>query len=127
MNVLFVDDSKTMRDIQAAAVATLGPLAATEAADGLEALKAIAAAAVPFDLILVDWNMPNMNGLELLKAVRKTDRRTPMIMVTTEGEKDRVMEAIRAGANNYVLKPFDAEDLIAKVRSTLAKAKAKAA
>ena len=65
-----------------------------------------------------------MNGLEMVTEVRKTDRRTPMIMVTTEGEKDRVLGAIKAGANNYVLKPFKPEDLVAKVTATLAKVKA---
>jgi len=124
MNVLLVDDSKTMRNIQKAALATLGAVTTSEAADGVEGLKAIAAATAPFDLILVDWNMPNMNGLEMVQAVRKADRRTPIIMVTTEGEKERVLEAIRAGANNYVLKPFKPEDFIGKVQATLAKAKA---
>ena len=124
MNVLLVDDSKTMRNIQKAALATMGAVTTTEAADGVEGLKAISAAAAPFDLILVDWNMPNMNGLEMVTEVRKTDRRTPMIMVTTEGEKDRVLGAIKAGANNYVLKPFKPEDLVAKVTATLAKVRA---
>jgi two-component system chemotaxis response regulator CheY len=124
MNVLLVDDSKTMRNIQKMALATLGAVSVTEAADGVEGLRAVAAAAAPFDLMLVDWNMPNMNGLEMVGKVRQTNKRTPIIMVTTEGEKDRILEAIRAGANNYVLKPFKAEDLVAKVQATLAKAKA---
>ena len=124
MNVLLVDDSRTMRTIQKNALAALGPVTCVEAADGAEGLKAIAAAAAPFDLMLVDWNMPNLNGLEMVTAVRQTDRRTPIIMVTTEGEKDRVLEAVRAGANNYVLKPFKPEDLVAKVQLTLARAKA---
>jgi two-component system chemotaxis response regulator CheY len=126
MNVLLVDDSKTMRNIQKAALATLGAVTTSEAADGVEGMKAIAAAPAPFDLILVDWNMPNMNGLEMVQAVRKTDRRTPIIMVTTEGEKERVIEAIKAGASNYVLKPFKTEDFVAKIQVTLAKAKAAA-
>ncbi len=130
MNVLLVDDSKTMRNIQKSALAQLGAVTCTEAGDGLEGLKAIAAAAAasggkaPFDLMLVDWNMPNMNGLEMVGKVRQTDKRTPIIMVTTEGERDRVLEAVRMGANNYVLKPFKPEDLVAKVQATLAKLKA---
>ena len=124
MNVLLVDDSKTMRNIQKNALTTMGPFTCAEAGDGVEALKAIAAATAPFDLMLVDWNMPNMNGLELVAKVRQTDRRTPIIMVTTEGERDRILEAVRAGANNYVLKPFKPEDLVAKVQATLAKLKA---
>ena len=126
MNVLLVDDSKTMRNIQKAALATMGAVTTVEAGDGVEGIKAIAAAgaAAPFDLMLVDWNMPNMNGLEMVAKVRAAGVRTPIIMVTTEGERDRVLEAIRAGANNYCLKPFKPEDLVAKIQATFAKLKA---
>ena len=126
MNVLLVDDSKTMRNIQKAALATMGPVTTVEAGDGIEGIKAIAAAgaAAPFDLMLVDWNMPNMNGLEMVAKVRAAGVRTPIIMVTTEGERDRVLEAVRAGANNYCLKPFKPEDLVAKIQATFAKLKA---
>lgn len=124
MNVLLVDDSKTMRNIQKMALATMGAVTVVEAGDGVEGLKAIAASPTPFDLMLVDWNMPNMNGLEMVAQVRQTNKRTPIIMVTTEGEKDRVLEAIRTGANNYMLKPFKPEELVAKIQATLAKLKA---
>ncbi len=125
MNILLVDDSKTMRTIQKTALATLAPgVVFAEAGDGLEALKVIAATPGGFNLALVDWNMPNMNGLELVAKVRQTDRKTPIVMVTTEGERERVVEALKAGANNYMLKPFKAEELLAKVQQTLAKAAA---
>lgn len=125
MNILLVDDSKTMRTIQKTALASVAPgVTFGEAADGLEALKVIAATPGGFNLALVDWNMPNMSGLELVAKVRQTDRKTPIIMVTTEGERERIVEALKAGANNYMLKPFKADELLAKVQQTLAKAAA---
>ena len=60
-------------------------------------------------LVLVGWNMPNMDGITLVRKIRETDQTLPLIMVTTEAEKGRVMEAIKAGVNNYVVKPFTAE------------------
>ena len=97
-----------------------------EAGDGLEALSVIASTAGGFDLMMVDWNMPNMDGITLVKKVRETDKKTLMIMATTEAEKSRVLDAIRAGVNNYVVKPFTPEGLLEKVSQTLAKAKAAA-
>jgi two-component system chemotaxis response regulator CheY len=124
MNILLVDDSKTMRNIQKKVLTALGSVTFTEAGDGLEALAAIANKTAPFDLVLVDWNMPNMNGLQLVTKIRETDKKTLLIMATTEAEKQRVLDALRAGVNNYVLKPFTPESLMEKVQSTLAKAKA---
>ena len=71
------------------------------------------------DLMLVDWNMPNMDGLTLVKKVRETDKAVPIIMVTTEAEKARVITAIKAGVNNYVIKPFTVESLAEKINQTL--------
>jgi two-component system chemotaxis response regulator CheY len=79
-----------------------------------------------FDLIMIDWNMPNMDGITLVKKIRETDKTTPLIMATTEAEKTRVMEALKAGVNNYVIKPFTPEILVEKVRATLEKLKAAA-
>ena len=123
MKILLVDDSKTMRTIQKKTLEVLPGAAFTEAGDGVEALAAIAEAG-KFDLILVDWNMPNMDGHTLVTRVRQADKRTPMIMCTTEAEKSRVLEAIKAGVNNYVVKPFTPETLMDKVRQTLEKAAA---
>ena len=64
-----------------------------------------------FDVILMDWNMPNMLGIDAVKAIREKGNTTPILMVTTEGEKSNVVKAIQAGANNYLVKPFNAEDL----------------
>jgi len=124
MNILLVDDSKVMRNIQKKALAALGDVTFAEAGDGVEALAVIAQNPAGFSLVLVDWNMPNMNGLELITKIRATDKKTLLIMVTTEAEKDRVLEALRAGANNYMIKPFTPDALVEKVRGTLAKLRA---
>jgi two-component system chemotaxis response regulator CheY len=124
MNILLVDDSKTMRNIQKKSLTALGPVEFAEAGDGVEALNVIAASAgKPFTAILIDWNMPNMDGLTLIKKIRETDKATPLIMATTEAEKGRVMDALKAGVNNYVVKPFTPETLLEKVKQTLDRAK----
>lgn len=121
MKILLVDDSRTMRNIQKRSLEALGTVEIFEAGDGLEALTVIASVPQGFDLIMVDWNMPNMDGITLVRRIREKDKKTPMIMATTEAEKTRVIEAIKAGVNNYVVKPFTPEGLMEKVRSTLAK------
>lgn len=126
MKILLVDDSKTMRNIQKKVLEGLGPTEFAEAGDGLEALSAIAATPSGFNLILVDWNMPNMDGHTFVTRVRANDKKTPMIMCTTEAEKTRVVEALKAGVNNYVVKPFTPEVLLEKVKTTLEKLKAAA-
>jgi two-component system chemotaxis response regulator CheY len=123
MDILLVDDSQMMRNIQRKILTSLGDkVTFTEAADGLEALTAIAAKQGGFQLILIDWNMPNMDGITLVDRIRKTDKKTPLLMVTTESEKTRILEAIKAGVNNYALKPFTPEALLDKVRTTMSKA-----
>jgi len=119
MKILLVDDSRTIRNIQKNTLKTLGHTDVTEAADGLEALTCLAKETP--DLMLVDWNMPNMDGITLIKKVRETDKALPIIMVTTEAEKTRVLEAVKAGVNNYVVKPFTAETLSEKIEQTMAK------
>jgi two-component system chemotaxis response regulator CheY len=126
MKILLVDDSRTMRNIQKKILETLGGVEFAEAGDGLEALTCVAAAGGTFDLALVDWNMPNMDGLTFVRKVRETNKTMPMVMVTTEAEKQRVIDAIKAGVNNYVIKPFTPEGLMEKVQQTLAKLKAAA-
>jgi two-component system, chemotaxis family, chemotaxis protein CheY len=127
VKVLLVDDSRTMRNIQKNVLKTMGDIEATEAGDGLEALTAIAMNPGGFDLMLFDWNMPNMDGLSLVKRVRDKDRTTPIIMVTTEAEKVRIIDAIKSGVNNYVIKPFTPDVLVERIKQTLDKAKATAA
>ncbi|MGE5607774.1 MAG: response regulator [Bacillota bacterium] len=126
MKVLLVDDSRTMRNIQKKVLGALGPVEFSEAGDGVEALSVIAATPTGFDLVLVDWNMPNMDGHTLVQKIREKDKKTPLIMVTTEAEKTRVIDAIKAGVNNYVVKPFTPEALLERVNQTLAKLKAAA-
>ena len=126
MNILLVDDSRTMRNIQKKVLGAISGVTFSEAGDGLEALTVIASQPSGFDLLLVDWNMPNMNGLELVTKIRQTDKKTLLIMATTEAEKHRVLDALRAGVNNYVVKPFTPEALLEKVQQTLAKAQAQA-
>ena len=125
MKILLVDDSKTMRNIQKRSLESMGG-EFSEANDGLEALTVIAGTPGGFDLVLVDWNMPNMDGITLVGRIRETDKKTPLIMVTTEAEKQRIVDAIKAGVNNYVLKPFTPPALAEMVTQTLERATAAA-
>ncbi len=119
MKILLVDDSRTMRNIQKSVLGQLGHTEVEEACDGQDALSKVWA--YEPDLLLVDWNMPNMNGLEFVKAFRQKDKATPIIMVTTETEKSRVIEAIKAGVNNYVVKPFTPDLLSQRIAETMEK------
>ncbi len=120
MKVLLVDDSRTMRNIWKKIISGMDGVEITEAEDGQKGLEAFNANG-PFDLILLDWNMPNMDGLTLLKKIRESNKSTAVIMVTTEAEKTRIIEAIKAGANNYVVKPFTPDTLMGKIQETLKK------
>jgi two-component system, chemotaxis family, chemotaxis protein CheY len=120
MKILLVDDSRTIRNIQKNVLGQLGHSEILEAGDGVEALQVLKTSRP--DLMLVDWNMPNMDGLTLVKKVREVDKDLPIIMCTTEAEKARVLEAIKAGVSNYVVKPFTAETMAEKIEQTLAKA-----
>ena len=126
MKVLLVDDSKTMRSIQKKILEQLGEVEFSEAGDGVEGLAILTAAPGTFGLVVIDWNMPNMDGITLVQKIRETDKKTPLVMATTEAEKSRVLEAIRAGVNNYVVKPFTPELLLEKVQATLTRMKAAA-
>ncbi|MCH7992956.1 MAG: response regulator [Planctomycetes bacterium] len=119
MKILLVDDSKTIRNIQKNALKQIGFEDVAEAADGLEALTEIANGRP--DLMIVDWNMPNMDGITLVRKVRETDKSLPMIMCTTEAEKQRVVEAIKAGVNDYIVKPFTPDGLMEKINRVLGK------
>ena len=122
MKVMLVDDSRTIRNIQKNVLAQIGHTDIMEAGDGVEALKLLETDTP--DLMLVDWNMPNMDGITLIRKVRETNKKTPIIMCTTEAQKDRVIEAIKAGVNNYVVKPFNVESLSEKIDQTMSKIQA---
>ena len=115
MKALVVDDSMTIRRIVIKALAIVGISETVEAGDGTEALAALGTQ--DFDVVLLDWNMPKLTGIDTLRAIRKAGKTTPVIMVTTEAEKGRVIEAIKSGANDYLIKPFSPDQLAAKVRN----------
>ena len=112
-NVLVADDSSTMRKIILRALRSAGVSTAVEAADGEEAVALFSAGA--FSLVLTDWNMPGKTGLEVTEAIRAQDAKVPIIMITTEAEKGRVLQAIQAGVTDYLVKPFTAEVFCKKV------------
>ncbi len=121
MKILLVDDSRTMRTIQKLALAKIGLEQVTEAENGKLALAMLAAE--KFDLVLMDWNMPEMSGIEALKKIKADPmlKSIPVIMVTSESEKSRIVEALQAGATNYLVKPFQTEALCEKLKAFLKK------
>lgn len=119
MKIMLVDDSRTMRNVQKCILSQLGHHNIIEAENGLDALTRCNAESP--DLILLDWNMPQMDGLTFLVEFRKKDKDVPVIMVTTEAERARVVEAIKAGVNNYIVKPFTPDILHQRIEETLGK------
>jgi two-component system chemotaxis response regulator CheY len=91
----------------------------TEASDGGKAWEAMSVASPPIGLVISDWNMPNTTGLDLLKRVRADGRygRTPFVLVTAEAEKHQIVEAVKAGVSNYVIKPFTTDGLKDKLEA----------
>ena len=116
MKVLLVDDSGTMRSIQKRCLIKLGVAEGdiADAENGQVALQLFEAG--QFDLVLSDWNMPVMDGLTLLKEIRQRNTTIPVIMITTESERSRVVAAIQAGASDYLVKPFTQDDLNGKLQ-----------
>ncbi len=119
MHALVVDDSRAMRMILRRTLTRLG-FTVVEAADGQQGMDALAAAETLPDVALVDWNMPVMNGLEFIQAVRKQReyRAMTIMMVTTESEHGQIVRALAAGAHEYVIKPFG-DDVIEEKLSML--------
>ena len=114
MKVLIVDDSLMMRKILSGALTKAGVKETIQATNGKEAVE-ILAKDTTIDLVLMDWNMPVMMGIDAVREIRAANNPVPIVMVSTETERDRVMEAINAGANDYLAKPFGAKDIIAKL------------
>jgi two-component system chemotaxis response regulator CheY len=122
MRFLIVDDSSTMRRIIINTLTKLGYDSFLEAGNGREGLDRLAAG--PVDLVITDWNMPEMNGIDFVRNLRATEqgKNVPILMVTTNAANDDVSEALRAGVNNYVVKPFTAETLKEKIVAAFAHA-----
>ncbi|MEA1968755.1 MAG: response regulator [Thermodesulfobacteriota bacterium] len=119
IKVLIVDDFATMRRILKNILKQIGFKNLLEADDGTTALEVMEKQVV--DLVISDWNMPKMTGLELLKTIRadKQYARVPFLMVTAEAQKQNVIEAVQAGVSNYVVKPFTAEAISEKLGKIL--------
>ncbi|MDT3693015.1 MAG: response regulator [Mucispirillum sp.] len=114
-SIITVDDSSTMRRIIKNTLQKLGFETILEAGNGVEALEVMSKNKV--DMIVTDWNMPEMDGLTFVKAVRAKDeyKDLPILMITTEAAKEDILTALRSGVNNYVVKPFTPETLQEKV------------
>ena len=127
MPIMVVDDFSTMRRIVKTCLRQIGFENVTEAEDGAVALQKLKVSG-PFSLVISDWNMPNMMGIDLLKAVRSDDKlkTIPFVMVTAEAQQENVIEAARAGVSNYIVKPFTADALQTKLEAVFAKRKAAA-
>ncbi|MDQ1257834.1 MAG: two-component system, chemotaxis family, chemotaxis protein CheY [Candidatus Hydrogenedentes bacterium] len=115
---LVVDDSVVIRHTLVGILKQhLDMVRVDEACDGQEAVDAVCRE--DYDIILMDWNMPNLSGIDAVRAIRALGKATPIVMVTTESEKLRILDAIDAGANKYVLKPFTEELLIDRIKKAL--------
>lgn len=121
MNILIVDDSRIMRNIVKNSLSknkgfSFFPVEANNGQDALDLIKKGG-----IDLLLVDWNMPKLNGLELVQKLRALDeyKTLPIIMITSEAAKYNVIEAVKAGVNDYLIKPIQDKDLIKKIEQVM--------
>ena len=121
MNILVVDDYQTMRKVVGHLLKKLGFQSIDEAGDGTEALKVLRESGKTYGLIVSDWNMEPMTGLQLLREVRADAKlkKTPFIMVTAESKAENVIAAKEAGVSNYIVKPFNEVTLKQKMASVL--------
>ena len=122
MKILIVDDSSVMRKVIKAAADVLD-LETEEAQDGVEALDKLSEDHQNIDLVLLDWNMPGKTGFEVLEEIKSSDdfKDIPVMMVTTEGHKTSIVAAVRAGADNYLVKPFTVDELESKIVECIGK------
>ena len=127
MKFLVVDDFSTMRRIVRNLLKELGYVNVDEAEDGVVAMQKLTAGG--FDFVVTDWNMPNMTGIELLKAIRANAQlvHMPVLMITAEAKKENIIEAAQAGASGYIVKPFTAATLSEKLAKIFEKLEKKAA
>jgi len=119
MSILVVDDFSTMRRIISNVLRQLGYENIVEAEDGTKALAILDTQQI--DFVITDWNMPQMSGLDLLKAIRsnKDKKNIPVLMVTAEAMQENIIAAAQAGVNNYIVKPFNAATLKEKISSVI--------
>ncbi|MEN6317561.1 MAG: chemotaxis response regulator CheY [Syntrophaceae bacterium] len=119
IKILIVDDFATMRKVIRNLLKQAGYENVAEAEDGVAALKLLKS--TKMDFVISDWNMPNMTGIELLRAVRSDGelKTMPFLMVTAESLKENVVEAVKAGVSNYIVKPFTAEVLGEKIEKIM--------
>ncbi len=116
---LAVDDSPTMRRIVVNSLKRIGYDDVVEAANGKEALARLYSEKI--DVVITDWNMPELNGIEFVKAVRSDEHfnNLPILMITTRGVRDDIVEALRAGVSSYIVKPFSPQTLKSKIEAIL--------
>ena len=114
MKILVVDDDPTCRTIVAIRLKNMGGIEVTQAEDGDKAWALLKRN--HYDGAIVDWQMPGKTGLEIVREIRKAGITIPLLMVTAESEKERVIEAIRAGITDYLIKPFDTADAAGETR-----------
>jgi two-component system chemotaxis response regulator CheY len=121
MKFLIVDDSSTMRRIVINTLTKAGFSEFAEAGNGTEGVDQLAKHA--FDVVITDWNMPVMNGLDFVRAIRakESTKLVPVLMVTTNAAQDDILEALKAGVNDYVVKPFTPDVIKAKVQAVTTK------
>lgn len=122
MKLIVADDSRLVRGIVQRAVASIG-FEAVLAENGQKALDILEADDRSINLVLLDWNMPVLNGIDVIRTMRRNDRfnKIPVLMVSTESEDDRIQEAMSAGAQGYLTKPFTADQLIDAIHRVLEK------
>ncbi|OPY15344.1 MAG: hypothetical protein A4E66_00130 [Syntrophus sp. PtaB.Bin001] len=121
MKLIVADDSRLIRGIIEKTVASIG-FEAAQASNGKEALDILEADGKDINLVLLDWNMPIMSGIDVIKSMRRDDRfkKIPVLMISTESEDDRIKEVINAGAQGYLTKPFTGDKLIDAIKNVLA-------
>lgn len=124
LQFLIVDDFQTMRRILATLLREMGYTKVLEAENGKKALQCLVAeleSAAPVDFVIADWNMPEMDGLELLQAIRRDARLAglPVLMVSAEAKRENIISAAQAGADGYIVKPFNATTLQQKLQTIL--------
>jgi two-component system, chemotaxis family, chemotaxis protein CheY len=122
MKLIVADDSRLVRNLIEKAVASIG-FDAIQASNGKDVLNVLEANDQDIHLVLLDWNMPVLNGIDVIKSMRSDDRfkNIPVLMVSTESEEDRIQAVISAGAQGYLTKPFTADQLIDAVHRVLRK------